>query len=304
MMVRNESNFIEDLHVQGKSLLDSADGVSDMSPQKKKSKRLPARSKSLVDTNSNGRVTDVHRNMGRYTQSYLRRVPTQDDIYKILTETSDVIRPSTSTGVSKRLSPYAPLPAIGAKFRPLNNSDNKVTEVPESISVTSCDDSAQKLVREGTYNVLEPKFVKGPILNDLSRNAVDNFKDMKNKKRESPKKPENQLKESSATIVFGPRLPKDESDIMEEDLLATDLPLQTLQGDSPAVDDSDINNQNKNSLSVTQVNSIPVQKLYYRDSQQNGSRRLAEDLTGVNIGDSTNKGTNDKPRVHQSLWFD
>lgn len=301
-MVRNESNFMKDLHVQGKSLLGSADGINDMSPKKKKSKRLPGRSKSLVDTNSNSRVTDTNRNVGRYTQSYLQRVPTQDDIYKILTETSDVIRPSTSTGESKRLSPYAPLPAIGAKLRPLNTTDNKVTEIHESISAASCDDSAQKLVREGTYNVLEPKFVRGPILNNLSRNTFDKFKEKEKKIR--PRKVEKQLKESSASTVFGPRLPKEEGDIMEEDLMATDLPVQTLQGDSSIVSDSDANNQDKKNFSVTQVNTIPVQKLYYRDSQQNDSRLLANDLTSVNTDDPTNQGTDDKPKVHQSLWFD
>lgn len=300
-MVRNESNFMEDLHVQGKSLLSSANGISDMSPKKKKSKRLPGRSKSLVDTNSNSRVNDTNRNMGRYTQSYLRRVPTQDDIYKILTESSDVIRPSTSTGESKRLSPYTPLPAIGAKFRPLNNSDNKVTEIHESISAVSCDDNTQKLVREGTYNVLEPKFVRGPILNNLSRNAFDNFKEKE--KKERPRKAEKQLKESSASIAFGPRLPKEEEDIMEEDLMATDLPVQTPQGDSSTVSDSNINNEDKKN-SVTQVNTIPVQKLYYRASQQNGSRLLADDLTSVKTDEPINQGANNKPEVHQSFWFD
>lgn len=295
-MVRNESNFMKDLHVQGKSLLGSADGISDMSPKKKKSKRLPGRSKSLVDTNS-----DTNRNMERYTQSYLRRVPTQDDIYKILTETSDVIRPSTSTGESKRLSPYAPLPAIGAKFRPLNNSDNKVTEIHESISASSCDDSAQKLVRGGTYNVLEPKFVKGPILNNLSQNTFNNFKEKE--KKERSRIVEKQLKESSASTVFGPRLPKEEGNIMEEDLMSTNLPVQTLQGDSSTVSDSDTNNQDKKNFSVTHVN-IPMQKLYYRASQQNDSRQLADDLTSVETHDPTNQGTNDKPKVHQSLWFD
>jgi hypothetical protein len=242
--------------------------------------------------------------MGRYTQSYLRRVPTQDDIYKILTETSDVIRPSTSTGESKRLSPYTPLPAIGAKFRPLNNSDNKVTEIHESISAVSCDDSAQKLVREGTYNVLEPKFVKGPIHNNLSQNTSDNFKEKEKRKEERPRKADNQLKESSATILFGSRLPKEEGDIIEEDLMDTDLPVQTLQGDSSTASDSDGNNQDKQSFSVTHVNIFPVQKLYYRDSQQNGSRRLADELTSVNTDDPAKQGTNDKPKVHQSLWFD
>lgn len=304
-MVRNESNFMKDLHVQGKSILDSADGISDMSPKKKKSKRLPGRSKSLVDTNSNSRATDTNRNMGRYTQSYLRRAPTQDDIYKIITETSDVIRPSTSTGESKRLSPYTPLPAIGATFRPLNNSDNKVTEIiPQSISAASCDDSAQKLIREGTYNVLEPKFVKGPILNNLSQNTSDNFKGKEKRKEERSRKTENQLKESSATIVFGPRLPKEEGGIMEEELMATDLPVQTLQEDSSTVTDSDTNNQDKQSFSVTNVNIFPVQKLYYRDPQQNGSRRLADDFTNVNTDDPAKQGKNDKPKLHQSLWFD
>lgn len=301
-MVRNESNFMKDFHVQGKSLLGSVDGINDMSPKKKKSKRLPGRSKSLVDTNSNSRVTDTNRNVGRYTQSYLRRVPTQDDIYKIITETSDVIRPSTSTGESKGLSPYAPLPAIGTKFRPLNTTDNKVTEMHESISAASCDDSAQKLVREGTYNVLEPKFVRGPIPKNLSRNIFDNSKEKEKKIR--PRKVEKQLKELSASIVFGPRLPKEEGDIMEEDLMATDLPVQTLQGDSSTVSDSDAYNQDKKNFSVTQVNIIPVQKLYYRVSEQNGSLLPANDLTTDNTDDPTDQGTDYKPKVHQSLWFD
>jgi hypothetical protein len=298
-MLRNERNFIKGVHVQEKSLPDSADVISDVSTKKRKIKRLPGRSKSLVDTNSNSRVTDTNRNMGRHSQSYLRRVPTQEDIYKILTETSDVIRPTTSTGESTRLSPYEPLPAIGTKFKPLNNSDNKVADIPEPISATSCDDSAQKLVREGTYNVLEPKFVKGPVLN-LYQDTFDNSKEKK-KKEGRPRKAENRLEESSTTIVFGPRLPEEEANYVEEDVMATDLTVQTLQGEF-TVDDSNTLNQNKG-LSATHVNTIPVQKLYYRDSQQNGSPRLA-DVTNVDADDPTNQGTNDKPKVHQSLWFD
>jgi hypothetical protein len=302
-MLRNESNFMKDLHVQGKSLLDSADGITDVSTKKRKIKRLPGRSKSLVDTNSTSKVTDTNRNMGRHTQPYLRRVPTQDDIYKILTDTSDFIRPSTSTGESKRLSPYAPLPAIGTKFKPLNNSDNKVTDILEPISATSCDDSVQKLVREGTYNVLEPKFVKGPVLNNLYQDTFDNSKEKINKKGR-PRKAENGLEESSTTIVFGPRLPKGEGDVVEENLMAPDLSVQTLQGESSTVHDTDTMNQNKMGLSETHVNTIAVQKLYYRDSRQNGNPRLADDVTSVHADYPTNQGTNDKPKIHQSLWFD
>jgi hypothetical protein len=289
-MLRNERNFIKGVHVQ-----DSADVISDVATKKRKIKRLPGRSKSLVDTNSNNRATDTNRNMGRHTQSFLRRVPTQDDIYKILTETSDVIRPTTSTGESTRLSPYEPLPAIGTKFKPQDHSDDKVTDIPEPISTSSCDDSAQKLVREGTYNVLEPKFVKGPDVN-LYQDTFDNSKERR-------RKDENRLEESSTTIIFGPRLPEDDGNYVEEDEMSTDLTVQTLQGECSTANDSDTLNQNRTGLSVTHVNTIPVQKLYYRDSQQNGRPRLA-DVTSADAYDPTNQGTNDKPQVHQSLWFD
>lgn len=303
-MLRNERNFVKDLHAQGESLLEAESGVSDASPKKKKSKRLAGRSRSLVDTNPDSRVSDTKRNTGRRAQLYLRRVPTQDDIYKILSETSDVMRPSTSIGQSKRLTRYEPLPAIGTKFEALDGNDNTVTDTPEPVSVTSCDDSNKKLVRERTYNVLEPKFVKGPTVDDLQQDLFDNFQEKKNEEREWPRNVDNHLEESSATVVFGPRLPREEEDIVEEDLIADDLSVEVQQWGSSTVSDSEVSSQSKKSVSVTRVNIIPMQKLYYRDSRQNGSPRLSDNVTSAAPDDLTNHCTNDKPKVHQTLWFD
>jgi len=221
---------MKDLHVQGRGFLGDADGVSEMAPKKNKIKRLPGRSKSLVDASSNSKhfccSGDASRTLRQYPHSFLRRAPTQDDIYKILNETSEIIRPSTSKGESKRLSPYVPLPAIGDKYRQIINSDNEVTEIPDTTLATSGDDNAHKLVREGTYNVLEPRFVKGPIVNDSDRNTYNNFK--KKKKKEISRNPENQFQESSAAVVFGPRLQKEEEGVIGEDLMPINFPVQEL----------------------------------------------------------------------------
>jgi hypothetical protein len=193
-------------------------------------------------------------------------VPTQDDIYKILNETSDSIRPST--GKVKRLSPYAPLPAIGTKIKPPKESDNKVQETLGSSLVTSSDECNQKLVREGTYNVLKPKFVKGPIVSGVSRNVSDNSEE--NKSDERSEKAVDNLKQSSATIVFGPRLPKQEKSIIEEDLTVTDLPGQRGHEEfsttflNPGV-------ENETQIPANQIKSITVKKLYYRGVKKNGS---------------------------------
>jgi hypothetical protein len=297
-MLKTKSNSVEDLQVQGRSLLGSEVGMTDtLSKKKKKSKRLAGRSKSLTDASSSSKPFfsgDISRNFGKHGQSYLRRIPTQDDIYKILSETSDFRR---STGGSKRLSRYELLPAIGEKVRPAKKSDNEVLKIPDSTSTTSDDDNARKLTREGTYNVLKPKFVKGPIINDSCRNKNGNFKEKKYK--EIATESENQLKQSSATIAFGPRLPKEEENITEGEPTATDFTLQ-LQGNTSAVIPSNTEFKNKKSESLNQVNSVPVQKLYHRGKEQNDSRRLAIALISM----SANEGADDKPKVQNALWFD
>lgn len=257
---------MKDLEVQGDRPLGPEEGMSDSSPKKKRSRRLPGRSKSLMDETASGsKPADANRNMRRYNLSYLRRAPTQDDIYRILTETGESTRPST--GKVKRLSPYAPLPAIGTKIKPPKDSDNKVQEKRGSSSVTSSDECNQKLVREGTYNVLEPKFVRGPIFSGVSGNVSDNSEE--NKSDERSKKAVDQLKQSSATTAFGPRLPKEEKSIIE-DLAVTDLPGQ--QGHekfSTTLLNTGI--ETETSISANQIKSITMQKLYYRDVQKNGS---------------------------------
>jgi hypothetical protein len=252
--------------------------MNDSSPKKKRSRRLPGRSKSLVDeTGSDSKPADANRNMGRCTLSYLRRAPTQDDIYKILGETSDSIRPSK--GKVKRLSPYAPLPAIGTKIKPPKDSDSKVQETLGSSSVTSGDECNQKLVREGTYNVLEPKFVRGPIVSGVSGNVSDNSEE--NESDERSKKAVDQLKQSSATTAFGPRLPKQEKSIIEEDLMVTDLPDQ--QGHercSTTLLNTGV--ENETHISANQIKSITMQKLYYRGVQKNGSQQPGVAVTSIN----------------------
>lgn len=263
MIVNNKRNSVKDLEVQGDRLVGPEDGMNDSSPKKKRNRRLPGRSKSLVgETVSDSKAADANRTVGRYTLSYLRRAPTQDDIYKILTETSDSVRPST--GKVKRLSPYAPLPAIGTKIKPPKDSDSKVQETLGSSPVTSSDESNQKLVREGTYNVLEPKFVKGPIFSGVSGNVSDNSEE--NKSDERSKKAEDQLKQSSATTAFGPRLPKQEKSITEEDLTVTDLPGQ--QGHEKfSTTLLNTGFETETPLSANQIKSITMQKLYYRGVQ-------------------------------------
>jgi hypothetical protein len=267
MIVNNKRNSVKDLEVQGDKPVGPEDGMNDSSPKKKRSRRLPGRSKSLVDeTASESKPADANRNMGRYTLSYLRRAPTQDDIYKILTDTCDTIRPST--GKVKRLSPYAPLPAIGTKIRPPKDSDSKVKETHGSSSVTSSDDCNQKLVREGTYNVLEPKFVKGPILSNVSGNVSHNSEE--NNSPERSNKAVDQLKQSSATTAFGPRLPKQEKSFIEEDLTVTDLPGQ--QGHekfSTTLLNTGV--ETEAHITANQIKSITMQKLYYRGVQKKGS---------------------------------
>lgn len=276
-MVNKKRNSVKDNQVQGNRLVGPDDGVSDSSPKKKRSRRLPGRSKSLADaTGSNSRPVDASRNTARYTQPYLRRAPTQDDIYKIFTETSDSIRPST--GKLKRLSPYVPLPAIGTKIRPLKDSDTKVKETADSSSVTSFDDGNQKLVREGTYNVLEPKFVKGPTVSDVSGNVA--YSSEENNSDEGSNKAVDQLKASSATIMFGPRLPKREENVIEEDLTVTDVPGEQRHKNLPTTH-SNTSIKTKTSIAGNKIKSILMQKLYHRDAKKNGSQELDSALTSI-----------------------
>jgi hypothetical protein len=288
---------MKDLQVQGNGLLSSVVGITDMPPKKKKSKRLAGRSKSLTDTSAN--TKPFHSNdVGRPGQPYLRRVPTQDDIYKILSETSDVRRPSTSTGEPKMLSPYEPLPPIGEKFRSVQNSDNKESEIPDSTPMASDDGSAHKLTREGTYNVLEPKFVRGPI---ADRSCPDTDGNLKERKRKDKKRtqPENELKLSSATIAFGPQLPTEEDSITEGDSTASDFPVRLQENTSAAIP-SNIEFENNTSESLNQINKIPMQKLYHRDEDQTASQRLAIAL--ISMG--AHKEAVDKHRVQSALWFE
>lgn len=296
-MVKTSSGSMKDLEVLGRSRMSSEVGVTDMSSKrKKKSKRLTGRSKSLTDTSSSSKpfFSDDSRNVGRHGQPYLRRIPTQDDIYKILSETSDIRRPSTSTGGQKILSPYEPLPAIGEKFKPINNSDDEVSESRDSISVTSNDDNAQKLTREGTYNVLKPKFVKGPVVSFAFQNTDGRFKEIKQKKEEIAES-QNQLKQSSGTAAFGPRLPKEDENVIEGDPAATQL-----QGNTSLVVPSNSEVQDKKSESSSQAKNFPMQKLYHRDKEKTDIRRLAISLIGV----SGNEGAHDKPKAQNALWFD
>jgi len=278
MIVNNKRNSVKDLEVHGDRPVGLEDEMNDSSPKKKRSRRLPGRSKSLVEeTASNSKPADANRNMGRYTLSYLRRVPTQDDIYKILTETSDSIRPST--GKVERLSPYSPLPAIGTKIKPPKDSDSNVQGTLGSSSVTSSDDCNQKLVREGTYNVLEPKFVKGPIVSRVSGNVSDSSEENKSDGRS--KKAVDQLKLSSATAAFGPRLPKQEKSITEEDLTVTDLSgQQEHEKFSTTLMNTGVENETQ--ISANQIKSITMQKLYYRGVQKNGSQQPGIALASIN----------------------
>jgi len=278
MLVNNKRNSVKDLEVQGDRPVGPGDGMNDSSPKKKRSRRLPGRSKSLVvETASDSNPADANRNIGRYTMSYLRRAPTQDDIYKILNETSDSIRPST--GKVKRLSPYSPLPAIGTKMKPPKGSDSDVQGTLGSSSARSSDDSNQKLVREGTYNVLEPKFVKGPIVSGVSGNVSDNSEENKSDGRS--KKAVDQFKLSSATTAFGPRLRKQEKSITEEVLTVTDLSGQ--QGHekfSATLMNTGV--ETETHISANQIKSITMQKLYYRGVQKNGSEQPGIALASIN----------------------
>jgi hypothetical protein len=286
MIVNNKRNSVKDFQIQGNQLVRPENSSSDASPKKKRTRRLPGRSKSLADaTGYKSKPPDANRN-----HAYLRRAPTQDDIYKILNETEGCIRPST--GELKSLSPYVPLPAIGSKFRPLKDSDS---EVP------SCDDGAQKLVRAGTYNVLEPKFVKGPIVSNASRNAADTFRENIDNKQSKPAV--NQLQESSATIVFGPRLEKEEENVIQEESTVADLPGQQRHGQI-STSHLDTNIQIETNVSANQTNSITVQKLYYRDVEANEIPRQADAVTSSsNTGHSAHERTSDKPDVQHALWF-
>ncbi|PSN32408.1 hypothetical protein C0J52_17842 [Blattella germanica] len=422
MMITGKSQSMRDLQVEGRGLRTSSDDANDMSPSRKKTKRGLGRSKSLVDTTSKKtRVNEGINNQGFYYtgdngrhQPYLRRMPTQDDIYKILDETSDIIRPATTDGESKRLSPYIPLPAIGSKYKSApnknanisaakgnvdnakslqkmgegNSTTNKMLEdkstkpkpvlsnatkkpknshvkfhqnlisehgenninggksnqnasknthslqtldqtseiadiskiksrtsneitantqatAMEVDSANLNDESAPKLVREGTYNVLEPKFVKGPV--DTSettprRTINRNSNGKKKKKQVDP------LKESSTTIVFGPRL-ANEQDIFEEDLTAVDSPSHTQNGvPQPSSTSTNSGSQQGNGIPTTRENTIVVQKLYYRTAENttnNGNQLLESDLSNINIADTTNKKrASDLPQVHPAFWFD
>ena len=277
MIANHKRNSAKDIEVQGVGLVGHKEGRSDSSPKKKRSRRLPGRSKSLVDETAGGsKAADANRNMGRYTLSYLRRAPTQDDIYKILTETSDSIRPST--GKVERLSPYAPLPAIGAKIRPPKDSDCKVKETLVSSSVTSGDDSNQKLVREGTYNVLQPKFVKGPIVSDVSGNI--SHKTVENNREERSKKAVEQLNQSSATTAFGPRLPKEERNFTEEDLSVKQLPGQQGHDNFPT---TLLNTgvETETDITDSQIKSFTMRKLYYRDVQKDSIQQQDIIVTSI-----------------------
>lgn len=323
-MVRRKSVSMKDLALQGRNIGGSADGISEMSPTRKKPKKVNGRSKSLVDTSSNNRNnresqqlrynSEINRNSYR-SHSYLQRAPTQDDIYKILNETSDVIRPSTTTGESKRLSPYVPLPAIGARIKPLKKNDRKQTRATVTISVPSesepGEDDAPKLVREGTYNVLEPKFVKGPTPENgtVRRNRDTGVKE---KKKEKPKKAANELQQSSTTIVFGPRLPKEE-DLFGEDSTSTEIAASQIQtisnvtstNTSSTAASSNYNIQNTG-VPTNQVEGVVMQKLYYRDSEcvtQKNKLYKTNDVTEINIDNPTYANASDKPRVHNAFWF-
>jgi hypothetical protein len=148
-------------------------------------------------------------------------------------------------------------------------------EITDSSSVTSFDDGNQKLVREGTYNVLEPKFVKGPIVSDVSGNVADNSEE--NNSDERTDKAVEQLKESSATIVFGPPLPKEEGNVTEEGLTVTDFPGQQQHGN---VSTTHLNTsvKTKTNIAGNQIKSILMKKLYYR-VEKKGSQRLDNALT-------------------------
>jgi hypothetical protein len=296
-----KSDSVKDFQFQRNNLLRSEAGVGDMSSKKKKrSRRLAGRSKSLIDASSSSRpffTGDVSRNFVRHGLPYLRRVPTQDDIYKIMSETGDVRRPSTAAGGQKRLTPYDPLPAIGEKFKPVKNSDGGVPTIADSTSTTLYDDTTHKLTREGTYNVLKPKFVKGPINNDTCQSTDGIFKEKKYDKDISTESV-NQLKCSSATIAFGPRLTKDEG-ITAEGLTAADLAVQ-LQGTASAVIPSNTKFQNKKSESLNLVSGVPMQKLYHRDKEQDASRRLTIAFISV----SANKGSEDKREVQNGVPLD
>jgi hypothetical protein len=154
-----------------------------------------------------------------------------------------------------------------------------VQETIGSSSVTPSDDCNQKLVREGTYNVLEPKFVKGPIVSGVSGNVSDNSEESKSDERS--KKAVDQLKQSSATTAFGPRLPKEERSIIEEDLTIRDLPRQ--QGHetfSTTLLNTGV--ESEKHISANQIKSITMEKLYYRGVKKNGSQQSGIAQTSVN----------------------
>lgn len=89
----------------------------------------------------------------------LGRIPTHEDV-SLLVEDRKVFR------ISSGLSPYFTLPAIG--------------------------DTKPQLVRQMTYNVLEPKFVRGPW-------------DQK-KKKKKPKSADGGIRNLEMSCLFGPRL--------------------------------------------------------------------------------------------------
>ncbi|KAJ9588223.1 hypothetical protein L9F63_018387 [Diploptera punctata] len=401
MMVKGKSISMRDLQVQGKSLMKSPDDVNSMSPSRKKTKRLNRRSKSLTDAPKKREGISnqsIYYNGDIRRQPYINRVPTQDDIYKIIDETADVIRPSTSDDDSKkRLSPYTPLPAIGTKFNPIKSRVNPLIEISESntepktntkimgtmdklventnstmkiaeskikneekhakqvkfdtktlqntnknatnsikISQTnqsaslksngdlklfknvsgdknacksnssfqnsseitcsegdapdgtnSSDDSARKLVREGTYNVLNPKFVRGPT-------DIDSSPSKHQGKEKAKKKSSNPLEASSTTIMFGPRL-QNEEDLLEEDLTAIEFPFQQQ------------NSVNTNTSQGGDPSTV-IQKLYYRNSEDtiNKNNSLTEHAASgeTNMADPTGRTISYRPpQVQQTFWF-
>nr|CAD7427875.1 unnamed protein product [Timema monikensis] len=102
---------------------------------------------------------------------------TQEDIYRILDETSDIIRPTSNLG-RKRLSPYNPLPAIGGtsifhQDEPdetsgdVNNDNRRGTTIHKSPDETSRDVNNDN--RKDTTIQKSPDETIGDVNNDNRR---------------------------------------------------------------------------------------------------------------------------------------
>nr|CAD7257979.1 unnamed protein product [Timema shepardi] len=105
---------------------------------------------------------------------------TQEDIYRILDETSDVIRPTSNLG-RKRLSPYNPLPAIGGTSifhqdepdetsRDVNNDNRRETTIQKSPDGTSRDVNNDN--RRGTTIQKSPDGTSRDVNNDNRRETT------------------------------------------------------------------------------------------------------------------------------------